>query len=289
MAPEPLRGLPNPVDPAALGPLLAVLGARDGLDLSGYRRATLARRVQNRMITAGETTLAAYVERLRGDPGETARLLDRLTIKVSRFHRNPESVEALSQALAGELAGAPRRLAAWSAGCARGEEPHTLAIVLAELGQPEGPPAIVGTDLDPGALAEAAEAVYGEAALEDVPPAVRARYFASVRGRSAPAWRVADAVRRRVRLEQHDLARAEGPPQGGPFDLVACRNTLIYFDPPLQRRVLALLVGALAPGGLLWLGEAEWPTGEAALRLRAVDRRARLFRLSRPGEGIGHG
>lgn len=289
MAPEPPRGLPNPVDPAALDPLLAVLGARDGLDLSGYRRATLARRVQNRMITAGETTLAAYVERLRGDPGETARLLDRLTIKVSRFHRNPESVEAVSQALAGDLARAPRRLAAWSAGCARGEEPHTLAIVLAELGQPEGPPAIVGTDLDPGALAEAAEAVYGEAALEDVPPAVRARYFAPVPGRPAPAWRVADAARRRVRLEQHDLARAEGPPEGGPFDLVACRNTLIYFDPPLQRRVLALLVGALAPGGLLWLGEAEWPAGEAALQLRAVDRRARLFRRSRPGEGIGHG
>jgi chemotaxis protein methyltransferase CheR len=278
-------GVTPTVAPDALGPLLALLHERDGLDLTGYRRATLARRVQNRMISAGDATLAAYLDRLRSDPGETMRLLDRLTIKVSRFHRNPESLETLRRALGAELARSPRRLAVWSAGCGRGEEPHTLAIVLAELGQPAGPPAIVATDLDPGALADAAEAAYGEAALQDVPPSIRSRYFAPIAGLAVAGWRVAEAARRRVRLERHDLARADHPPEGGPFDLVACRNTLIYFDPPLQRRALALLVRALAPGGLLWLGEAEWPSGREALRLRTVDRRARLFRLAGEGEG----
>jgi chemotaxis protein methyltransferase CheR/two-component system CheB/CheR fusion protein len=283
----PPAGGPPPGDLAALGALLDLLRERDGLDLSGYRRSSLARRVQNRVIAAGEPSLAAYLERLRADPGETARLLDRITIKVSRFFRNRDAVEEVSRALAAEVVRAPRRLRIWSAGCGRGEEPYTLAIVLAELGQPaDGPAPIVGTDVDPGALAAARTGTYAPAALEEVPAAIRARWFAAAGPPAAPRWRVADELRRRVTLERHDLVRAERPPRGGPFDLVVCRNTLIYFDVPLQRRALTLLCGALAPGGLLWLGEAEWPPMPLAARLHPIDRRARLFRIA--PEGGGH-
>jgi chemotaxis methyl-accepting protein methylase len=274
---------PAAVDAGALGPLLELLRARDGLDLSGYRRATLARRVQNRMMSASETTLDGYLERLRADPRETGRLLDRLTIKVSRFYRNAEAVEAVARALAAEVARAPRRLALWSAGCGRGEEPYTLAVLLAELGQPALPSAIVATDVDPGALESAAAATYGGDALGEVPAPILARHFARAIPSGAGRLRVGDGTRRRVRLERHDLACAERPPRGAPFDLVSCRNTLIYFEPPLQRRAFALLVEALAPGGLLWLGEAEWPAGPAAERFETVDRHARLFRLRGPG------
>ncbi len=282
----PGAGGPPPVDPAVLESLLELLRERDGLDLSGYRRSTLARRVQNRVIAAGEPTLAAYLARLRADPAETALLLDRVTIKVSRFFRNREAVDAVARALADTAARRPRRLRLWSAGCGRGEEPHTLAIVLAELGQATaGPPPVVATDVDPGALEAARCATYDRAALEEVPRAVRARWFASAAALAGSRWRVADEIRRRVSLERHDLARAVGPPWGGPFDLVACRNTLIYFDPALQRRALALLCASLAPGGLLWLGEAEWPAEPLAARLAPVDRRARLFRLAPEGRG----
>jgi chemotaxis methyl-accepting protein methylase len=268
------------VDTDALRAVLDVLRERDALDLSGYRAATLARRVQNRLIAAGDASVAEYLERLRADPGETARLLDRLTIKVSRFHRNREAVEAVSDALAAELVRAARRLRIWSAGCGRGEEPYTLAIVLAELGQPgDGPPAIVATDVDRGALAVARAGAYGENALEEVPPAIRRRWFAVEGPAHSPRWRVAEELRRRVGFEPHDLAGVARQPSGGPFDLVVCRNTLIYFEPPLQRRALALLCSSLAPGGLLWLGEAEWPPEPLAGRLHALDRRARLFRL----------
>ena len=272
---------PLAVDPAALEAILGLLRERDGLDLSGYRRSTIARRVQNRLIAAGDPDVAAYLERLRADPAETARLLDRVTIKVSRFHRNRPAVEAVSNALAAAFARAPRRLRLWSAGCGRGEEPYTLAMVLAGLGQPgDGPPSIAATDVDPGALAVARRGAYGEGALGEVPPAARRRWFAIEGPAHAPRWRVTEELRRRVTFETHDLARAARPPPGGPFDLVACRNTLIYFEPPLQRRVLALLCASLAPGGLLWLGEAEWPAGSLEARLHAVDRRARLFRLA---------
>lgn len=273
------------LDPGALGELLELLRDRDGLDLTGYRRATLARRIQNRMISAGAATLADYVALLRADRGEGARLLERLTIKVSRFYRNGESAEAVARALAAERARAPRRLTVWSAGCGRGEEPYTLAMILDELGQREdGAPSVVATDIDPGALAAALGAVYRASALEEVPARARSRHFRPGGTFEDPLWRVDDGIRGRVRFERHDLARAEAPPRGGPFDLVVCRNTLIYFDPPLQRRATALLCRGLAPGGLLWLGEAEWPVGDVASRLRTVDRRARLFRLAPEGD-----
>ena len=88
----------------------------------------------------------------------------------------------------------------------------------------------------------------------------------------------------RVALRLHDLTRATAPPAGGDFDLVSCRNTLIYFRPEVRVRAERLLLSGVAPGGLLWFGEAEWPSPEAERRLVVVDRRARLFRTRREGE-----
>jgi chemotaxis protein methyltransferase CheR len=262
----------------ALDAVLAILRERDGLDLSGYRRSTLARRVRNRMISAGVRGASEYVDRLRTDPGETPRLLERLTIKVSRFFRNPAAVAAVSEALAAELARRPRPLAVWSAGCGRGEEPYTLAMLLAELGQRDGAPAVLATDIDAAALDAGRRATYAADAVRDVPAPVRERWLAPA---GAGALAVRPELRGRVSFERHDLARDAAPRRGG-FDLVSCRNTLIYFDTPLQRRALRVLCEAIAPGGLLWLGEAEWPSGDDAARLAPVDRHARLFRL---GEG----
>jgi chemotaxis methyl-accepting protein methylase len=183
----------------------------------------------------------------------------------------------VSDALQAELARAPRTLAVWSAGCGRGEEPYTLAMLLAALGQPAGAPAVLATDIDAAALEAGRRARYATDAVADVPAALRERWLAPA-GVGGAALEVRPELRGRVAFERHDLARHVAPRRGG-FDLVSCRNTLIYFDGPLQRRALGVLCDAIAPGGLLWLGEAEWPAGDAAARLTLVNRQARIFRL----------
>lgn len=268
---------------AHVAEILSVVRERHGLDLGGYRRGTVERRIRTAMIAAGAPSSAAYVERLRSDRRLGSDLLARLTVKVSRFYRDAAAVERVREALAARLAAAPGPLAVWSAGCGRGEEPYSLAMLLDDLGAPAGADVVatvVATDVAPDALAAAEAATYPAAALAELPPAYRERYLAPAAGRGRDGFRVHPAIRGRVRALRHDLSAARAPPDPRRFDLVACRNTLIYFQPPLQRRALELLVDALAPGGLLWLGPAEWPAALAGGRLEVLDRRARLFRAA---------
>lgn len=267
---------------AHLAEILSVVRERHGLDLTGYRRGTVERRIRTAMIAAGAPTSAAYVERLRTDRRLAGDLLARVTVKVSRFYRDAAAVERVREALAARRAAAPGPLAVWSAGCGRGEEPYTLAMLLDDLGAPAGPD-VVATDVAPDALAAAEAATYPAAALAELPRAFRDRYLTPLPGGGRAAFRVHPGIRARVRALRHDLSAARAPPDPRRFDLVACRNTLIYFQPALQRRALELLLDALAPGGLLWLGPAEWPAALARARLEVVDRRARLFRAAGGG------
>lgn len=272
------------VEPARVSPaisaddmaeILSLVRARCGVDFSGYRSGTLERRVRTAMITAGAGTSAAFLVRLRADDGALAALQERLTVKVSRFFRDAEAVEQVRRALWTRATGKCEPLALWSAGCGRGEEPYTLAMLLAEADAPSATGGdVLATDVDPLALAAAEAGAYPAVVVEGVPPELRERYFEEPDARGNR--KVGAALRQRVQFRCHDLTAAEDPI--ALFDLVACRNTLIYFQPQLQRRVLALLWRSVAPGGLLWLGEAEWPTGCAGAALTVVDRKARLFR-----------
>ncbi len=274
----------EPAD-AVLAAIVEVVRSRRGTDFGGYRPETVRRRVLNRALSAGAVTLEAYLDRLRSDPAEVGELVQRLTIKVSRFFRNPGCIPPLRAALAARAAQvAGRPLRAWSAGCGRGEEAYTLAILLAELDPRPAPGQVIGTDIDPSALRVAAAARYGPEAIADLPPDLARRHL-EVEPGGGGAHRVRDALLERVTLRLHDLTRVAVPPAGGGFDLVSCRNTLIYFRPPVHASVERLLLRGLAPGGLLWLGESEWPSAEAARRLEVVDRRARLFR-ARPEGGL---
>lgn len=275
------RSSSAPREPA-LDAIVELVRSRRGTDFGAYRPDTVRRRVMNRALSAGAGSLEEYLARLRSDPAEVGHLLERLTIKVSRFFRNPEHVPAVRAALAARAATATERpLRVWSAGCARGEEAYTLAMLVAELDPVPRPGQVIGTDLDPAALRAAAAARYPREAVADVPPDLAGRHLEEA-GDGGGLVRVREPLGQRVTLRLHDLTRAGVPPAGGGFDLVACRNTLIYFGREVHARVERLLLRALAPGGLLWLGEAEWPSPEAAAGLEVVDRRARLFR-ARPG------
>src|SRR5512141_1348100 len=153
--PDPAGLEPAAEDLAWLGQVLDLVRERKGLDFGGYRAATLLRRARNRLIAANVRSLPEYLERLRDDPAEADALVERLTVKVSRFYRDAATFDALRAALAARLAGGPGRpLEAWSAGCGQGEEPYSLAILLAGLGQaPSGAPDVLATDIDPAALA----------------------------------------------------------------------------------------------------------------------------------------
>lgn len=257
--------------PAILDEILAVVRARCGIDFAGYRRGTLERRLVNRVRAAGEPDAQRYLDRLRGSDDEIDRLIEALTIKVSRFYRNADVFDALRDVLLPELAArfAPDRLRAWSAGCGRGEEAYTLAMLLDEA---DGH--VDATDIDETALAVARTGRYAPDAFAELPPAL----FRFVRTPTEdPAWSVNPELRRRVHFTRHDLSRADAAPGDRRYHLVCCRNVLIYFDPALQGQANRVLIDSIVPGGLLCLGEAEW-LSEYVAQVEPVDRKLKVFR-----------
>jgi two-component system CheB/CheR fusion protein len=255
--------------------LLEFLKRHRGFDFTGYKPATVQRRLQKRMATLGMESYAQYLERLEAEPDEFTQLFNTLLINVTRFFRDDTTWEYLAQAIVpGLLArrgdGAPIRL--WSAGCASGEEAYTLAMIFAEAMGVDGfrdRVKIYATDVDDEALALARNAAYSAKQLEEVPAALRDRYFEP--GDDVRVFR--KDLRRNVIFGRNDLV------QDAPIsriDLLTCRNTLMYFNSSTQAEILGRFHYALAEGGVLLLGRAETlltHTGAFA----AVDMKRRVF------------
>jgi chemotaxis protein methyltransferase CheR len=219
----------------------------------------LARAAATRVTATGQRDLAAYVDALgRGAlPEEWGNLLPLVTVNESYLFRTPQHFAALATTLLpGLLAtrATARRLRVWSAGCACGEEPATLAMVLADA------PALAGwdwrviaTDVDDDALAAARRGVYGARAVASVPAAQRERYLTG----GGDAYSLAPSLLSRIEYRSLNLVREPFADPGGPFDVVFLRNVLIYFRPHSQRRVAAAVAATLARDGLLFVGPAE--------------------------------
>ncbi len=263
----------RPDDPA-LHSLMGKIERDHGLLLSSYKQPCLRRRLAVRMRACGAHSFAAYAEVLDRVPAEYGRLLDALTVNVTRFFRNPETFACLRERVVPELWARRGRVRVWSAGCASGEEAYSLALLFAERSGGEAALrrlAIDATDLDPDAVEATRRAEYAAAAVAEVPPALLARWFSA-----GPPHRVAPALARRVRPLVHDLIR-EAPP-APPYHLIVCRNVAIYFDRATQERLFAAFAAALAPGGWLLLGKVETLVGPARARLELEEPRERLFR-----------
>lgn len=264
---------PGAAEEAAFECILDVLRERTGTDFRGYRSSTIRRRVLNRMISVGVRSFADYLVLLRDQEPETAQLLQRVTIKVSRFYRNREVFEALRfqviPDLARRSAGEPLRI--WSAGCGYGEEPYSLAMLLESVGVPG---LIEATDIDREALRAARLGRYGETALGELPTEFREQYLEA----TEVGFVVGGCLRRTVRFTYGDLTKIP-PTEGRKFDLVCCRNVLIYLAHDVQQRILQALVGAIRFGGYLCLGEAEWPSAHVAGHLESLGHKTRIFRV----------
>ncbi|SHF71999.1 chemotaxis protein methyltransferase CheR [Desulfacinum infernum DSM 9756] len=240
--------------------LVELLRDRRGLDFSGYRSSAFERRCRSRAEKLGFQDLGDYVSHVTSHPEEVDALLDALTINVTSFFRDPWVFELLAERiLPGVVHEKVRRgerlFRAWSAGCATGEEAYSLAMMLMEHADMEC--LVLGTDLDVKALDAARKAFYDEGCVLNVRLGTLKKYFEAVEG----GYRVGERVRRRVTFAVHDLCDEHRlvPSEAvfGDFDLVSCRNVLIYYEKEAQEKIAAKLHRALMPGGLLVLGEVE--------------------------------
>jgi chemotaxis protein methyltransferase CheR len=260
--------------------LRAEIARVSGMQLSDYKEKVLRRRIAVRMRACAIHTYGEYGAHLKKDAAEVEKLKDALTINVTRLYRNPETWEKLRSVVIPELirkrdAGAK----VWSAGCSSGEEPYTLAVCLAEEAERAGRTAwaaqstILATDIDEIVMGKARAGKYPVSSFLEMPPALASKYF---RAAGDTEREVVPTLKRMVEVRRQDLLREPAP--GSAFDLVVCRNVVIYFDRDGQERLFERFATALAPGGFLLLGKVETLFGPAREMLQLVDVRERIFR-----------
>ena len=248
-----------------------------GLACGSYKDRCLRRRIAVRMRARGVHTFDDYGRLLDQDAHEYDLLVDALTINVTKFFRNVETWRALEPRLA-ELWTARRgEVRVWSAGCASGEEPYTVAVALAETARRLDQETLLpraridASDIDRTSLERTRAAEYPEAAFTEMPVELVRRYFTV-----EPPRQPLPALQRIVRVVKHDLTSEPAP--APPYDLVVCRNVVIYFDRPMQERLFTLFADVLAPGGVLLLGKVETLFGAARQRLVLEEPRERIYR-----------
>ncbi len=220
-----------------------------GIDLTQYKRPQMERRLRSYYSTRGITKLTDSFEQLRRDPECLDALLDRITINVSQLWRNPEQWDLIEKRILPELA-STGQIRAWSAGCSYGAEAYTLA-TLCHLVAPRARTLVQGTDIDKRMVAKAR---IGEFTDEDARSAPRRQLEAGF-DQIESGWRAKLAVRSLTRFDVGDLLKVTPRPDS--YDLILCRNTVIYFSEPIRDELHVRLAGGLRAGGYLVIGSTE--------------------------------
>jgi len=263
-----------------LSRVLSLLFARTKYDFRSYRKNMLLRRIQRRMSVCHMDRLGDYMERLRSDAEEPGRLFRDLLIGVTGFFREPEAYEVLEQRVIGPLVeqsdpDAPVRV--WVPGCSTGEEAYSIGILLIEglvRCQRPGTVQIFATDIDEEALDVGRQGVYPESIAGDMSAERLQRFFIQTHDH----YQVSKQLREMVVFAPQNLI------SDAPFsklDLISCRNLMIYLEPEVQHKVIALFHFALSTGGHLLLGASE-SVGQQADLFETVSKRWRLFRRIGP-------
>ncbi len=254
--------------------LIRDIKARYDVDFSGYNRNFLRRRIASRMNRTGIRSPALYHRFIMSNPAELSQLLQNLTINVSEFMRNPEVFERLERFVLPRLAerASPRPIRVWTAGCSRGEEPYSIAIIARKLGIAEGPGVFVlATDIDEFALRLAKAGIYDSSSLKNLQPADIIRFFERLGdGRFA----VKPEVKRLVVFRKHDVVSG---PDIGRFDLIVCRNVSIYFTRRFQEAMYRRFFRDLLDGGYLIIGKTELPPTRIGRLFVEVDLENRIY------------
>ena len=216
-------------------------------------------RLSRRLRELNLPSFRAYCKLLRDPDGadEIGALINAITTNLTRFFREPHHFMHLRHELA-QSAHASDRVRIWSAGCSSGEEPYSIAITLTDAlpDLQQRDVRVLATDLDTNMVATAQAGIYPAASLEEVSKQVRTSFFEHVaRGRDAASFRVMDPIRRIITFKQLNLMHDW--PMKGPFDVIFCRNVMIYFDGPTKNALVQRFVNLLKPGGYLYIGHSE--------------------------------
>ena len=236
--------------------LLDYLKRNRGFDFTGYKRTSLARRIDKRMLATNVQGYGEYVDYLEVHPDEFAALFNTILINVTSFFRDDTTWWYLGDHVLPDLLahkGPAGHIRVWSAGCATGEEAYSLAMLLAEkmgIEQFRSHVKIYATDVDEEALSKGRHATYTDREVQDIPEALLKKYFETTNG----SYVFRKDLRRQVIFGRHDLIN-DAPISR--VDLLVCRNTLMYLNAETQAKILARFHFALNDGGILFLGRAE--------------------------------
>jgi chemotaxis protein methyltransferase CheR len=234
-----------------------------GWDLSSYKREQMRRRLGAVMARTGARNLIDLANMLERDPSRVDEIRDQLTINVSEFFRDPERWQYLEERILPAILRENRRPAIWRAGCSNGAEPYSLAMAMTDLA-PHGNCRILATDIDRGILERArAGSGYTSSDVRNVSRTRLAKYFRQERDRYA----VVDSIRHAVEFRRQNLLA--DPFEGG-FDLIVCRNVVIYFTEEAKNALFDRLSLSLREGGILFVGGTEMLPRGSAERLTSI-------------------
>lgn len=269
---EPARG--------NLNRFMAKVHEERGVDLSQYRPRYVERRVAVRLHNLGLNTYTQYANYLDAHPEEYQKLLSALTINVTQFFRDPTVYAVIRDTIVPEVleqkkARKQRLIRVWSAGCATGEEPYSLAMAFLDgierVKADQAILTVIGTDIDRDALAVAKRGEYPLRNLHQIPHHLRTRYVE----RGAETFTMTPEVSRVVRFQYLNLF-ADAPIHG--IDVIVCRNVFIYFNRDEQERMLAVFRQSLVRGGFLVLGRSERLATSMSQEFELVNARERVYR-----------
>jgi chemotaxis protein methyltransferase CheR len=263
----------------ALESIRNILKIRKGFNLSLYKDKCIKRRMATRIRATQCANAEAYGKLLLRDEGELARLLEVLTIHVSEFFRNPPTYAKLSEEIFPYLFDLCRKegkehLKLWSVGCAGGEEPYSLALIMKDTFPEETARvncSIYATDVSDAVLKVAAKGVYGSERLKSLPQLLKSRYFSCCDG----YYQLLPEIMELVTFAQGDLYCTGSYPKS---DMIMCRNVLIYFEQKQQAKIINGFVDALPSGGILVLGKSENLLGQTRKPFQTVCPVERIYR-----------
>ncbi len=239
-----------------LSHIYTILKNASGIDFTYYKRSTILRRIERRMLVTHTSTLADFARLLGDNPEEVNILTREIFIGVTSFFRDPALFEKLKYNAIYKIVEKAKEdepIRVWSAGCSTGEEAYSIAILFQEVMEElevQRDVKIFATDVDSRAIETAGKGVFSENITEDVTPERLAKYFY----RQNDQYHIDKGIRRMIIFATHNMF---ADPPFGKLDLISCRNVMIYFQPVMRRGLFAIFHSALKNGGFLFLGKSE--------------------------------
>ena len=235
---------------------------KTGLDLLSYKQDQVRRRLTSLRDRKGYRTFGEFYRHIEKDPSVYRAFMDQLTINVTEFYRNPERWKVLVEQIVPDILTRTRKIKCWSAACSTGEESYSLLLALSGLLRLTDIE-VFATDLDPSVIEKAKLATYTEQSVRQVPAEKLSQYFSNDNGK----YMVSDAVKKRVRFGIHNLL---ADPYESGFDLIICRNVMIYFNEQAKERLFRKFSQSLNPGGYLFVGGTEQIRGPEKYGLATI-------------------